>query len=121
MQLQAERTIVIEAIDEHHCRHRLEGEVHTSKLFGIGKLAEHMVIDSTVKTVEQLPAITDRCRLQTWPWNTASDLQICCLLHGIAVFQDVTNWAADAELLHVRSIMGCFACSASAEPKHCMG
>ncbi|CAL8464918.1 g4453 [Coccomyxa elongata] len=58
--LQVERKVVIEAIDENHCRHRVEGEVHSDAHFGIGKLAEHMVIDSTVKTVERLPEITER-------------------------------------------------------------
>ncbi|BDA50521.1 hypothetical protein COCOBI_16-1970 [Coccomyxa sp. Obi] len=58
--LQVEREVIIEAIDENHCRHRIQGEVHSDAKFGIGKLAEHMVIDSTVKTVERLPEITER-------------------------------------------------------------
>lgn len=65
-QLQVHRTVVIEPIDDSHCRHIVEGEVHSSKLFGIGKLAENMVIDSTVKTVEHLPEITERCAPEGW-------------------------------------------------------
>jgi hypothetical protein len=58
-QLKVERGIIIEEVDDSHCRQRLEGQVET-KLFGIGKLAQSMVIDSTVQTMEALPQITER-------------------------------------------------------------
>ena len=60
MQLKVERDIVIEEVAANLSIHRIEGEVETHKLFGIGKLAQNMVIDSTVRTVEALPQITER-------------------------------------------------------------
>ncbi len=69
--------MVIEAIDENHCRHRVEGEVHSDAHFGIGKLAEHMVIDSTVKTVERLPEITERCVAGTHSSDSSERLCHC--------------------------------------------
>lgn len=60
MQLEAQRTIVIEAIDATHCRHSVEGQVKV-RMFGIGRLAENGVIESTVKTFKQLPYVLERC------------------------------------------------------------
>ena len=57
--MQGIRTIVIEPVDETHCRHRLEGQINI-KVFGIGRLAEKTIIDSTVKTFKALPAIVER-------------------------------------------------------------
>ncbi|CAL8464919.1 g4454 [Coccomyxa elongata] len=57
--MQSVRTIVIEPIDEAHCRHSVEGEV-IIKIFGIGRLAEKTIIDSTIKTFKALPAIVER-------------------------------------------------------------
>ena len=42
--------IVIEEIDATHCRHSVTGEVKV-KIFGIGKLAENSVVDSTVSAL----------------------------------------------------------------------
>ena len=58
-QLEAHRTIVIEAVDATHCRHYVEGEVKV-RMFGIGRLAENGVIESTVKTFKQLPYVLER-------------------------------------------------------------
>ncbi len=58
-QMQGIRTIVIEPVDETHCRHRLEGQINI-KVFGIGRLAEKTIINSTVKTFKALPAIVER-------------------------------------------------------------
>ncbi len=58
-QMQGDRTVVIEPIDEGHCRHSMEGEI-TIKVFGIGRLAEKTIIDSTIKTFKALPAIVER-------------------------------------------------------------
>ena len=59
MQLEAHRTIVIEAIDDNHCRHSVQGNVKV-RIFGIGKLAENGVIESTVKTFRALPSVLER-------------------------------------------------------------
>ncbi|BDA50522.1 hypothetical protein COCOBI_16-1980 [Coccomyxa sp. Obi] len=58
--MQGVRTVVIEPIDDGHCRHSVEGEI-IIKVFGIGKLAEKTIIDSTIKTFKALPAIVERC------------------------------------------------------------
>lgn len=50
---------MIEPIDEGHCRHSVEGEI-IIKVFGIGRLAEKTIIDSTIKTFKALPAIVER-------------------------------------------------------------
>ncbi|KAK9802696.1 hypothetical protein WJX73_007729 [Symbiochloris irregularis] len=57
--LEARRTIVIDAIDDTHCRHSVEGDVRV-RIFGIGRLAENGVIDSTVKTFRALPNVLER-------------------------------------------------------------
>lgn len=58
--MQGVRTVVIEEIDDSHCRHSVEGEI-VIKVFGVGKLAERTIIDSTIKTFQALPAIVERC------------------------------------------------------------
>ena len=60
LQLDAHRTIVIEAVDATHCRHSVVGDVKV-RMFGIGRLAEKGVIDSTAKTFKQLPYVIERC------------------------------------------------------------
>lgn len=59
MQMEGRRTIIIEAVDECHCRHSVEGEINI-KMFGIGGLAEKTVVESTVKTFRALPDIVAR-------------------------------------------------------------
>ena len=52
--MQGMRTIVIEEIDAHTCRHTITGVV-AIKIFGIGKIAESTIVESTVKTFRALP------------------------------------------------------------------
>lgn len=58
-QMTGVRTIVIKAVDENHCRHSVEGDINI-KVFGVGRLAEKTVIDSTVKTFKALPTMVER-------------------------------------------------------------
>ena len=50
---------VIEEVDAGHCQLRVEGYI-VVKVFGIGRLAERIIIESTLKTLRALPAITER-------------------------------------------------------------
>ena len=50
---------VIEEVDAGYCRLRVEGHIIV-KMFGIGRLAERIIIESTLKTLRALPAITER-------------------------------------------------------------
>ena len=63
LQMECERVNVIEEVDAGHCRLRVEGHI-TVKVFGIGRLAERIIIESTLKTLRALPAITERWRFQ---------------------------------------------------------
>lgn len=57
---------MIEPIDDNHCRHSVEGEI-VIKVFGIGRLAEKTIIDSTIKTFKALPAIVARSAAPSIP------------------------------------------------------
>lgn len=88
MQLEAKRTIVIEAIDEHHCRHSVEGDVRV-RIFGIGRLAENGVIDSTVKTFRALPNVLERQALPAAPMGRNQGIMEChhLLFGGFFLFK----------------------------------
>ena len=53
------RVNVIHEINDTNCRLSVEGEIIV-KLFGIGRLAERIIIESTHKTLHALPAIIER-------------------------------------------------------------
>ena len=50
---------VIHEISDTNCRLSVEGEIIV-RLFGIGRLAERIIIESTHKTLHALPAIIER-------------------------------------------------------------
>ena len=59
LQMECKRVNVIEEVNDGQCRLRVEGHV-VVKVFGIGRLAERIIIESTLKTLRALPAITER-------------------------------------------------------------
>ena len=59
LQMECKRVNVIEEVDAGHCQLRVEGHI-VVKVFGIGRLAERIIIESTLKTLRALPAITER-------------------------------------------------------------
>ena len=59
LQMECKRVNVIEEVDAGNCQLRVEGHI-VVKVFGIGRLAERIIIESTLKTLRALPAITER-------------------------------------------------------------
>jgi len=59
-QMECERVNVIHPEGLSHCRLTVEGHIIV-RLFGIGRLAERIIIESTHKTLRALPAIIERC------------------------------------------------------------
>lgn len=60
VQMECVRVNVIHKEGLSHCRLTVEGHIIV-RLFGIGRLAERIIIESTHKTLRALPAIIDRC------------------------------------------------------------
>ena len=60
VQMECERVNVIRDEGLSHCRLTVEGHIIV-RLFGIGRLAERIIIESTHKTLRALPAIIERC------------------------------------------------------------
>ena len=58
-QMHGTRTIVIEDVEGGGCRHSIAGEIKI-QIFGVGKIAEHTIIESTVKTFAAMPAVVER-------------------------------------------------------------
>ena len=67
-QMECERVSVVDEVGPCSCRLTVEGHIIV-RLFGIGRLAERIIIESTHKTLCALPAIVER-------WRTR-----LCLLH----------------------------------------
>jgi hypothetical protein len=51
---------VVHEVSDTKCRLTVMGEISV-RLFGIGRLAERIIIESTHKTLHALPAIIERC------------------------------------------------------------
>ena len=61
-QMHGMRTIVIEDVDGRSCRHSIQGSISIG-IFGVGKIAEHSIVEGTVKTFAALPAVVERWRM----------------------------------------------------------
>ena len=59
MQMECTRVNVIHEVSDTSCRLSVEGKIIV-RLFGIGHLAERIIIESTHKTLRALPAIIER-------------------------------------------------------------
>ena len=58
-QMECERVNVVDEVGPGSCRLSVEGHIIV-RLFGIGRLAERIIIESTHKTLRALPAIIER-------------------------------------------------------------
>lgn len=58
-QMECERVNVVDESGPSSCRLSVEGHIIV-RLFGIGRLAERIIIESTHKTLRALPAIIER-------------------------------------------------------------
>ena len=69
---------VVDEVGPGSCRLTVEGHI-TVRLFGIGRLAERIIIESTHKTLHALPAIVER-----WPSRCTPGRAVPFMLHGTA-------------------------------------
>ena len=65
-QMDCKRVTVVDEVNSSSCRMSVEGHI-VVRLFGIGRLAEHIIIDSTLKTLCALPAIIQRWTITFFP------------------------------------------------------
>ena len=68
MQVQIKRVVVIDAVDETHCRHTITGEVKV-RVVGVGKLVEKYVMQNTISALELLDSVVARCASLSELWQ----------------------------------------------------
>ena len=100
-QMHGMRTIVIEDVDGRSCRHSIQGEIRIG-IFGVGKIAEHSIVEGTVKTFAALPAVVER-----WLCRCLHPIRSACRsdfwLNHIAVQNGTMLWTG--HLLHGANVM----------------